>query len=99
MPYKLQDRWRYIVDKIHEKKRNITVGDISCFMEHSARSFNNPMFGKLSFLNSKEKNAEPKTDKYKRSCSGDNRLSFVASVNIENIPPDDFKASERSDVS
>ena len=50
LPYKLQERWRDVADKIiNDEKREVTIEDISKLVEARARSINNPVFGKMSY--------------------------------------------------
>lgn len=49
LPYKLQERWRDVVDVImNEKMRDVTIDDITEFVEKQSRSLNNPIFRKTS---------------------------------------------------
>ena len=46
MPFNLRARWRDVADDITEvKKREITIEDVSSFIESKARAANHPIFG------------------------------------------------------
>ena len=58
LPYKLQERWRDIADDIMSvKKREVTIADISLFVDRKARAMSNPLFGTIG-SNSKEKQGQ-----------------------------------------
>ena len=83
MPYKLQDRWRYKADQImNEEQRDVTIEDISRFVEVLARSLNNPVCGKLSFP-SKDTTAKARSLK-QRQPSGNRPISLATKVDENN---------------
>ena len=83
LPYKLQDRWRYKADLImNEEQRDVTIEDISRFVEVQARSLNNPVFGKLSFP-SKDTTAKARSLK-QRQPSGNRPISLATKVDENN---------------
>lgn len=49
IPFALRQKWRDIADDITEvKQREITIEDISLFVDKRARACNHPIFGKIS---------------------------------------------------
>lgn len=65
LPYKLQERWRDIADDIiNVKKREVTVEDISMFVDKKVRVLSNPVFGKIGFQN-KERQVQSQKPKSK----------------------------------
>ncbi len=84
LPYKLQERWRDTADKImNDERREITIEDISKFVEQRARSLNNPVFGKLSFP-SKDQYAKSRNSKV-RQTSGNKPTSFATQVKDKDL--------------
>jgi len=49
LPFGLKQRWREVADNIsEEKKREITIEDITEFIDRKARAANHPIFGNLT---------------------------------------------------
>ena len=49
LPFKMQERWRDLADDVmNVKHRDVTVEDISNFVDKRVRAMTNPVFGKLS---------------------------------------------------
>lgn len=87
LPYKLQERWRDTADRImNDERREITIEDISKFVERRARSLNNPVFGKLSFP-SKDQYPKSRLSKL-RQTSGHKPSSFATQVRDKDLKLD-----------
>ena len=57
LPFALRQRWRDVADNITEElKRDITIGDVTKFVDKKARAANHPLFGNLSNSASESKN-------------------------------------------
>ena len=93
LPYKLQERWRDVADKImNDEEREVTIEDIAKFVETKARSMNNPVFGKISYP-SKDQNVKSKVSRQKNIPGPGNKSStFVTQV-------DDATMKTRSNLS
>ncbi|XP_028408799.1 uncharacterized protein LOC114531374 [Dendronephthya gigantea] len=64
LPFGLRQKWRDVADDITEvKQREITIEDITSFVEKRARACNHPIFGKISrevkLENAGRKNVKP----------------------------------------
>ncbi|XP_028416433.1 uncharacterized protein LOC114540499 [Dendronephthya gigantea] len=78
LPYKLQERWRDVADKImNDEGRDVTIEDVAKFIEIKARSMNNPVFGKLSY-SSKDQNVKPKVPRQTKIPETESKSSTFA---------------------
>ena len=83
LPFKLQERWRDVADDImNVKTREVTIEDISSFVDKRVRAMSNPIFGKLP----SRPTFPVKNNKQKSNISGPGNVSFVSKVNVERYP-------------
>ena len=95
LPYKLQERWRDTANRImNDEKREITIEDISKFVEQRARSLNNLVFGKLSFP-SKDQYPKSRFSKL-RQTSGHKPTSFATQVRDKDLKLDLTESKPKS---
>ena len=78
LPYNLRRNWRDVVDNITQREsQEITVGDITTFVEAKARACSHPIFGNLST----EAKDDRKEDIHGRKCNENRRKNFAINSN------------------
>jgi hypothetical protein len=69
LPFKLQERWRDAADRIiNVQGREVTIEDISNFVEERARAVNNPIFGRIQYSTKDKNDHKVKTTTQKSSA-------------------------------